>query len=162
MSESADALRAAAAILLSKASELDGQGPAVPGFDVTNWRTWWPAMLAQYDNDGKPHSWVDWVAGVPPDQVGDNDKPDDDLLRAFGPFCQAATREQQKDSTGAVFFIPNIKKRAGIGPKSWDVVRDEIRELWFSPWGMAWRAHPLNATITPKPEVVDTLFSKVY
>ncbi len=66
------------------------------------------------------------------------------------------------DSHGALFSMQAIKKRAGIGWKSWGVVRDEIRTLWFSEWGLKWRTHSANAFKVPKPEVVDQLFSKVY
>ena len=163
MSESADALRAAAAILLSKANELDG-GSVPSGFDVGNWRTWWPAMLRQYENDGRPHVWRDAGPGVPITDVGDgDDSPElDDLLRAFRPFCDALTREGQLDSTGQRFYVPAIKKRGGIGLQSVRLIRDEIRGAWYSAWGEAWRAHPLNAPLLPKPETVEALFAKVY
>lgn len=152
MNEAANALRAAASVLLTKAAELDGQGPAVPGFNPDDWRTWWPAMLEQFKNDGLPHAWRDWTAGTPPDQVGDNDKPDDDFLRSFGPFLAACTRNKWEDSTGGIFFVPNIKKRGGLGKDGWDLVKWETRRLWNDPRGQAWRADPSNLSAGFVPE----------
>jgi len=109
----------------------------------------------------KPREWQDLAPGHILD-AGDNDKPDDDLLRAFGPFIQALTDAGQLDSTGARFTLQTIKKRAGTGPASWGVVRDEVRAKWFSPWGAEWRANAANAFKVPNAQVVDALFSKVY
>lgn len=141
MSESADALRAAAAILLSKASELDGQGPAVPGFDVTNWRTWWPAMLKQYENDGKPRPWVDWGQGVLPDQAGNNER-EPPIYEGAKPFWRQM--EQQipyvYDDHGLRFNSLTCARRGG-----WPDFERNVRRLWAGPDGDAWRAAPENA-----------------
>lgn len=161
----AEGLRAAIAILTARLAVVEGKPP----------QTYLGQVLGKFDTDEaerkrlaeiaesmKPHAWVDLAPGTPPWMVGDNDKSDDDLLRAFGPFADAAGKASQPDSHGAPFSIPAIKKRAGIGWKSWGVVRDEIRALWFSNWGVKWRAHTSNAHLVPKPEVVDQLFSKSY
>ncbi len=157
------ALRDTAAYLLAQAAIMDGK-PLPAGFDMNDKSTWWPAMIAQFDAEALPHAWRDWTSGMLPSDAGDNDNsPEmDELLRAFRPFCDALTREKQPDSTGAVFYVPDIKRRGGIGPQSVRLIRDEIRGKWYSAWGEAWRAHPLNAHLIPKPEVVDALFSKVY
>lgn len=122
--------------------------------------------LAEIAERAKPHAWRNPGPGVPITEVGDNDdsKDLDDLLRAFGSFCNALTRENQPDSTGVKFYVPWIKQRGGLGPQSVRLIRDEIRGKWYSDWGIAWRNHPLNQKegLIPKPEVVDALFSKVY
>lgn len=171
MSESADALRAAAALLLTKAAELDGKGPAAAGFNMNDYRTWWPAMQEQFRRDSLPHAWREAGPGVPISMVGDNDDSVemDDLLRAFGPFMTLAENSNfnkpepvVRDSTGAPFHRITIKRRAGLGRQAIRTLRDEIRGVWYSPWGQATRTDPLNANLMPKPEVVFALFDKVY
>lgn len=157
----ADFHRAAIAFHQAEIDKLSGI-PASSSFDPTDFRTWWPAMLEQFANEARPHPWRDAGPGVPITDVGDNDdSPElDALLRAFRPFCDALTREGQTDSTGERFYVPAIKRRGGIGLQSVRLIRDEIRGKWYSAWGEAWRAHPLNANLLPKQEVVDALFSK--
>lgn len=173
MSESADALRAAATLLLTKAAELDGKGPAAAGFNMNDWRSWWPAMQEQFRRDSLPHAWRDAGPGTPFGFTGDNDDSVemDDLLRAFGPFMTLAENANfgklpqdavVKDSTGAPFHRITIKRRAGLGRQAIRTLRDEIRGVWYSPWGQATRTDPLNANLMPKPEVVFALFDKVY
>lgn len=158
--------RAAIAFHQAEIDKLTGT-PGASGFDPSDWRTWWPAMLEQFKRDGLPHAWVDPGFGVPITQAGDNDPVDEDLLRAFKPFMDAATRETnpiQLDSRGERFFLPTIKKRAGIGPQASGVIRDEIRRLWESQWGQDWRADELNIAagqVPPEGEVA-RLFAKVY
>jgi hypothetical protein len=153
----ASIIREAAAILILEADKLDGKAPSTAG-EVERER------IRQALESQQPHEWRDAGPGVPITGVGDNDDSVelDDLLRAFRPFCDALTRERQPDSTGVTFFVPHIKKRGGIGLQSVRLIRDEIRGKWYSAWGEAWRAHPLNANLLPKPEVVEALFSKVY
>jgi len=163
MTTRTEAIRTAITVLTSLLAIEEGK-PAttyVPAFDTDAAER---KRLAEIAESIKPHAWRDAGPGVPITAVGDNDdSPElDELLRAFRPFCDAATREQQKDSTGAVFFVPHIKRRGGIGPQGVRLVRDEIRGAWYSAWGEAWRKHPLNATLLPKPEVVEALFAKVY
>lgn len=148
------ALRAAAGILLAEADRLDGKvsGPqqmtTYAGRSVTVAEAW-AFMLEEFANGEKPHEWRPWVSGMHPSEVGDGDKPDDDFLRAFGPFMDAATRENQKDSTGARFFMPSVKARTGLG---WEGVKSEVRRLWISDWGISWRANEENqkAGLVPK------------
>lgn len=174
MSTPADILRASALMLSNEADKLDGK-PAGPTYfgvplnpaNVPGWAIAIDAerrRLEEIVERMKPHAWRDAGPGVPITDVGDNDdSPEmDDLLRAFRPFCDAATREGQIDTTGDRFYVPNIKKRGGIGLQSVRLIRDEIRAKWYSTWGMAWRQHPLNANLLPKAEVVDALFSKDY
>lgn len=156
--------RAAVAFHLAEISRLEGS-PMPTDFDVNNPATWWPTMQREAAESMKPHAWREPGPGVPITMAGDNDKPDDDLLRAFRPFMDALTRAtnpMQLDSAGERFYLPTIKRRAGTGWASWGVVRDEIRAKWYSPWGVAWRSDSANAHLVPKPEVVDALFSKVY
>lgn len=165
MSEASDALKAAAAQLLAKAVELEG-GQLPSGFDPANLRTWWPAMLAQYAAASKPHEWVDWVSGVAPGDSGDNDNSVemDDLIRVFRPFMDAATREGIEDSAGERFYLPTIKRRAGLGLQAVGVIRDEVKRLWLSQWGQDWRADQANidAGHVPPDAEVARIFAKVY
>lgn len=162
--------RAAIAFHQAEIAKLEGS-PTYSGFDQNDWRTWWPAMLRQYENDGKPRAWRDAGPGVPITMVGDNDDSVemDDLLRAFGPFMTLAENANfnkpepvVRDSTGAPFHRITIKRRAGLGRQAIRTLRDEIRGVWYSPWGQDTRAHPLNVNLIPKPEVVHALFDKVY
>ena len=164
-------LRSAAGILMAEADRQDGKvsGPqqmtTYDGRSVTVAEAW-AFMLEEIANRRKPHDGVDAGAGGIFGQgtIGDNDDSAeyDDLLRAFGPFCDHAKMAEQKDSTGALFYVPHIKRRGGIGLQSVRLIRDEIRGVWFSDWGKAWRADQLNANLVPKQEVVDALFAKVY
>lgn len=140
MSESADALRAAAAILLSKAAELDG-GTVPSGFDPANWRTWWPAMLRQYENDGKPRAWVDWGPGVLPDQAGNNER-EPPIYEGAKPFWQQMERNVPfvYDDHGQRFNGLACVRRGG-----WPDFERNVRRLWSGPDGDAWRAAPENA-----------------
>ena len=147
-------LQSIAGLALKLAAELGAQ-PVPSSFDVNDKRTWWPAMLEQAANNAKPHGWVDWQSGMEPGASGDNDKPDEEFLRAYTPFMNAATRGGWKDSTGAVFFLPNVKKRAdelagGPGAQSWAIVRLEVKRLVNSDQGKAWLSDPLNAAFLPK------------
>lgn len=155
--------RAAIAFHQAEIDKLTGT-PGASGFDPSDWRTWWPAMLEQFKNDSRPHPWRDPGFGVPITETGDNDQVDEALLRAFKPFTDAATREGVEDSTGARFYLPTIKKRAGIGPHASGVIRDEIRRLWESQWGRDWRANELviAAGHVPPDGEVARLFAKVY
>lgn len=166
----ATSLRAVARSILAQADAIDAQGVTVTtdkpvliqwGADLVTLEEAERRRKAEIANSEKPHAWVDLAPGTG-GYAGDNDKPDDDLLRAFGPFMEAAGKASQPDSHGALFTLQSIKKRAGTGWKSWGVVRDEIRALWFSNWGVKWRAHTANAHLVPSPEVVDRLFSKAY
>lgn len=165
----AQTLRQAAAVLLAEADRQEGkitntqQMTTFAGRSVTVQEAW-ELLLAEIAERAKPHAWVDWVPGVAPSDSGDNDPVDEALLRAFRPFTDAATREGIEDSTGARFYLPTIKKRAGIGPQASGVIRDEIRRLWESQWGQDWRADELNIAaghVPPEGEVA-RLFAKVY
>lgn len=167
MSTKAEALRTAIAALSALLAIEEGKpagtylGQILPTFDTDAAER---QRLAEIAESIKPHAWRDWEAGVPPGQVGDNDPVDPELLRVFRPFHDAATREGVEDSAGARFFLPTIKKRAGIGPKASGVIRDETRRLWESKWGEDWRAHEANiaAGHVPKAEDVARIFGKVY
>lgn len=143
------ALREAAGVLLAEADRIDGKISSTQvmttfaGRSVTAQEAY-ALLIAEWGERAKPHPWVDWVSGVPPWEVGDGDVPDDDFLREFGPFLDAATREKIEDSTGAVFFYPNIKKRGGLGKAGWDLVKAETRRLLESQWGRDWCAHEDN------------------
>lgn len=150
----AQTLRQAASVLLAEADRQEGkitnpqQMTTFAGRSVTVQEAW-ELLLAEMAARAQPHPWVDWVPGVMPSDVGDNDKPDDDFLRLYKPFMDAATREGQKDSTGAHFFYPNIKRRTGLG---WEGVKSEVRRLWISDWGVAWRANEENRKAGLVPE----------
>lgn len=163
MSTRSEALRTAIAVLTAQLAIEEGKpaGTYLPAFDTDEAER---KRLAEIAESTRPHAWRDAGPGVPITGVGDNDDSVelDDLLRAFRPFCDAATREAQTDSTGERFYVPNIKRRGGIGLQSVRLIRDEIRGLWYSAWGEYWRAHPLNAPLLPKPEVVEALFAKEY
>lgn len=137
---SSQALREAAAFLLAQAEIADGK-PLQAGFDMNDKSTWWPSMLAQFKNDALPHEWREWVSGMLPSEVGDND-PTPDWVTKFRTFTDAATREGWKDSDGDRFFLPNVKRKAGVG--GWPTVWNEVMRLWFSPEGVKWRSDPLN------------------
>ncbi len=160
----AEGIRTAIAVLTARLAVIEGKAPQtylgqiLPGFNAEEAEK---KRLAEIADSMKPRDWVDLAPGTG-GTAGDNDRPDDDLLRAFGPFMDAAFREHQPDSHGALFTLQSIKKRAGTGWKSWGVVRDEIRALWFSTWGVKWRAHTANAHLVPASDVVDRLFSKAY
>ncbi len=162
-------LRQAAAILMAAADQIDGrvtspdQMTTFGGRSVTVSEAW-ALLLEEIAARAKPHPWVDWVSGVAPGDSGDNDPVDEELLRAFKPFMDAATREGIEDSAGARFYLPTIKKRAGIGPHASGVIRDEIRRVWESNWGLDWRADSANlaAGHVPAADVVARLFAKVY
>lgn len=165
MSTNAQAIRTAIAVLTAQLAIAEGKPPTsyLPTFDTDAAER---QRLEEIANRLKPHDWVDLAPGTG-GQAGDNDKPDDDLLRAFGPFIDAltkATNPIQVDSNRERWTLQTIKKRAGFGPKSWGVVRDEIMRSWFTAWGVAWRNDPRNiaAGLVPKPEVVEALFSKDY
>lgn len=169
----ATALRAIAKLIEKQADAIDTQGVTVTT-DKPILIQWGDELLTTDQAEErrrqeiaermKAHDWVDLAAGTG-GQAGDGDVPDDALLRAFGPFMAALTRASdpiQTDSAGERWTLQTIKKRAGVGPKSWGVVRDEIRAKWFTPWGVAWRADAANGPLVPKPEAVDALFSKEY
>lgn len=158
MSTKAEALRTAITTLTAMLAIEEGKPVKVPDFDTDAAEK---QRLAEIAESMKPRPFQDLAPGHIID-VGDNDPPDDDLLRAFGPFIQAATDAGQLDSAGERFTLQTIKKRAGVGPASWGVVRDEVRAKWFSPWGAEWRAHQANAFKVPNAAVVDALFSKAY
>lgn len=165
----AQTLRQAAAVLLAEADRQEGkitnpqQMTTFAGRSVTVQEAW-ELLLAEIAERAKPHAWVDWVPGVAPGDSGDNDPVDEDLVRTFKPFHDAATREGIEDSQGARFYLPTIKKRAGLGPQASGVIRDETRRLWESAWGEAWRAAEANiaAGFVPKAEDVARIFGKVY
>lgn len=161
MSTTAAALRTAITVLTAQLAIVEGKPQVAPVFDTDEAER---KRLAEIAESIKPHAWRDAGPGVPITAVGDgDDSPElDDLLRAFRPFCDALTREGQTDSTGERFYVPAIKKRGGLGLQSVRLIRDEIRGAWYSAWGEAWRAHPLNAGLLPKPETVEALFAKVY
>lgn len=163
MSTQAEALRTVIAVLTAQLALLEGKAPGA----------YLGQILAQFDTDGaerkrlaeiaesmKPHSWSDPGPGVPITMSGDNDKPDDDFLRAFEPMMRAAAQQQQKDSTGQVFYFPNIKRRTGLG---WMGVKRECLALITSAWGQAWMADELNikAGLVPKPAAIALLFQQV-
>ena len=142
----AQTLRQAAAVLLAEADRQEGkitnpqQMTTFAGRSVTVQEAW-ELLLAEIVERAKPHAWIDWLPGTAPWDVGDNDPPDEDFLRKFKPFMDAATREKIEDSTGAIFFLPNVKKRTGLG---WEGVKAEVRRLWHSAWGQEWRANEAN------------------
>ena len=153
MSTRTEALRTAITALTALLAIEEGK-PAtayLPKFDTDAAER---QRLEEIANNLKPHEWRDAGPGVPITDVGDNDdSPElDDLLRAFRPFCDAATREQQPDSTGVRFYVPHIKKRGGIGLQSVRLIRDEIRGVWYSDWGKAWRAHQAAQQQDAPPE----------
>lgn len=165
--------RTAAAFHLAEVAALEGRpastylGQILPRFDTDEAER---RRLAEIANSEKPRPWVDLAPGTG-GQAGDNDRPDDDLLRAFGPFMDSLTAARdpiQTDSKGERWVLQTIKKRAneevGFGAPAWGVVRDEIRRAWFTPWAIAWRTNADNiaAGLVPKADVVDSLFSKSY
>lgn len=167
----AQTLRGAAAFLLAEADRQDGkvrdpqQMTTFAGRSVTVQEAW-ELLLEEIASRAKPHAWVDWVPGVAPGDSGDNDNSleMDDLLRVFGPFMEAAKREQIADSTGGVFYYPNIKRRAGLGLQAVGVIRDEVKRLWLSQWGQDWRAAQANIDaghVPPEAEVA-RIFAKNY
>lgn len=161
MSTNAEALRTAIAVLTAQLALVEGKpsgtylGQILPGFNADEAEK---KRLAEIAESMKPRTWREWVAGVPPDQVGDNDPPDDDFLRAFEPMMRAAGQQGVKDSTGAVFFFPNIKARTGHG---WLGVKRECLALVTSQWGQDWMANPDNARIVPKPAAIALLVKQV-
>ena len=145
-------------------------GALLPGFDADAAEK---QRLLEIAESIKPHAWRDAGPGVPISMVGDNDGSIemDDLLRAFGPFMTLAENANfgklpddavVKDSTGKPFHRITIKRRAGLGRQAVGVLRDEVRAIWYSAWGQATRADPLNVNHIPKPEIVHMLFDKVY
>ena len=165
-------LRAVARQILAQADAIDSQGATVTsdkpiliqwGADLVTLEEAERRRKEEIANSEKPHAWVDLAPGTG-GQAGDNDKPDDELLRAFRPFMDALTRAQpiELDSHGERWSLQTIKKRAGTGPKSWGVVRDEVRRKWFSDFGAAWASDAANAHLIPKLDVLARLFSKVY
>lgn len=159
MSTKAESIRTAIAVLTAQLAIEEGK-PAnsyLPLFDTDEAER---KRLAEIAESMKPHAWRPWEAGTPPDQVGDNDKPDDDFLRAFEPMMRAARDQGVKDSTGAVFFFPNIKARTGAG---WLGVKREALALVTSEWGQGWMANAENiaAGIVPKPAAIALLVKQV-
>ena len=146
MTTTSQTLRQAAGVLLAEADRIDGKIPnttsmtTFAGRSVTVQEAY-ALLVAEWAERAKPRPWVDWLPGTAPWDVGDNDPPDDDFLRKFKPFMDAATREKIEDSTGAIFFLPNVKKRTGLG---WEGVKAEVRRLWHSAWGQEWRANEAN------------------
>lgn len=116
--------------------------------------------LAEIAERQKPHDWKPWVSGMLPSDVGDNDTPDDDFLRAFGPMMSAAQAQQFKDSEGHVFFYPNIKSRHGLG---WAQVKKEALRMVMSEWGQKWMNDPANIAYgnVPKTAAVALLMRQV-
>ncbi len=140
--------RAAIAFHQAEIDKLTGV-PAPSGFDPTNWRTWWPAMLEQFKNDERPHPWVDWAPGVLPDQVGNNVDPPP-MYEGAKPFWAQMERQLPPvlDSRGVRFNALTCAKRGG-----WGDFEDEVRRLWNGPMGVAYRADPANAAIWPNIRV---------
>ena len=173
-------LRAAARQINAQADAIEAQGVTVTsdrpiliqwGADFVTLEEAERRRLEEIATSQRPHAWRDAGPGVPITMVGDNDDSVemDDLLRAFGPFMTLAENANfnkpepvVKDSTGAPFHRITIKRRAGLGRQAIRTLRDEIRGVWYSPWGQETRAHPLNVNHIPKPEVVHALFDKVY
>lgn len=162
-----DALKISISILTANLALLQGKPPA----------TYLGVLLPVFDSDAaerqrlseiadriKLKPWQDWMPGTPPDQVGDNDKPDDDFLRAFEPMMRHAgmAHNSFKDSTGEVFFFPNIKKRTpGEG---WMGVKRECLRMIESEWGQSWMAHPDNikaGNLVPSTAAVMLLIKQV-
>lgn len=140
--------RAAIAFHQSEIDKLTGVPPA-SGFDPTNWRTWWPAMLEQFKNDERPHPWVDWAPGVLLDQVGNNVDPPP-MYEGAKPFWTQMERQLPPvlDSRGARFNALTCAKRGG-----WGDFEDEVLRLWNGPEGEAYRADPRNADVWPRIKV---------
>lgn len=161
-----EAFRNVIAVLTAQLALIEGKPPTtylgqiLPLFDTNEAER---KRLEEIANSMKPHAWVDWVPGVPPDQVGDNDKPDDDFLRDFEPMMRHAgmAHNQFRDSKGEIFFYPNIKKRTGPG---WMGVKRECLRMVMSEWGQAWMSHPDNiaaGNLVPKPAAVARLAAEV-
>jgi hypothetical protein len=140
--------RAAIAFHQSEIDKLSGV-PTASGFDPNDWRTWWPAMLVQFDNEEKPRPWVDWASGVLPDQTGNNIDPPP-MYEGAKPFWQQMERQipQVMDSRGVRFNALTCARRGG-----WSDFEDEVRRLWNGPEGEAWRAAPENADRVDKIKV---------
>jgi len=161
----ATALRAAARAINAQADAIDAQGANVTT-DKPILIQWGDEFLTPEQAEerrrqeiaerGRPHDWVELRSGVLLSDVGDNDKPDDALFRDFGPFMEAATRNDWKDSTGERFSVQSVKRRAnaavGFGPPAWAIVRAEVNRLLDSDEGRAWCADAANiaAGIVPK------------
>lgn len=131
--------RAAIAFHQAEIDKLTGV-PAPSGFDPNDWKTWWPAMLVQYANEGKPHPWVDWAPGVLPDQVGNNEKE--------SPLWESAKRFWQQMESQIPWVLDSDGERFnGLGSvrkKGWPYFESEVRRLWNGPEGEGYRAAPEN------------------
>ena len=148
MSDAANTLRDAAAVLLAKAMELDG-GQLPSGFDMNNKDTWWPAMLKQFENDSKPHAYVPWGTGVLPEQSGTNE-PVPASYESHKIMWEAAMRGDPVTPGGPNILtngIPGWPDANGrpfrifdhlpLGPEA---IHAAIAHLYVSPTGQAWLA----------------------
>jgi len=151
--------RAAIAFHQSEIDKLTGV-PAPSGFDPTNWRTWWPAMIEQFKNDERPHPWVDWAPGVLPDQAGNNAPMPrcfdthrglweaaqrGDPIREGGPNIKTGNVAGWPGPDGKAFRIADYQRQGT------EAVYDAI--AWLdseSPHGLAWKASPAVAPTYPK------------
>lgn len=154
-----EALRIAITTLTANLALLEGKNPTtylgqiLPIFDTDAAEK---KRLEEIAESLKPHAWRPWAPGTPPDQVGDNDTPDDEFLRAFQPMMEAAAMQQFKDSTGATFFFPNIKARTGLG---WLGVKNEALRMVLSDWGQNWMAQGGNRA--PSASAIARLMQQV-
>ena len=148
MSDAANTLRDAAAVLLAKAAELDGGQPP-SGFDMNDKSTWWPAMLKQFERDGQPHAYVPWGPGVLPDQAGTGEAPPRgyDTHRMMWEAAQRGDPVTQGGQQIPTNGIPGWPDRNGrpfrmqayqqLGSEA---VAQALVDLFFSPTAQAWLA----------------------
>lgn len=160
-----DALRTTIALLSAQLAVLEGKpvntymGQLLAAAEESE-----RIRLAEIAERQKPHDWKPWTSGMLPSDVGDNEKSDDDFLRAFGPMMSAAgtVQHQFKDSKGNLFFYPNIKARTpGEG---WMGVKKEALRMVESDWGQAWMSDEDNIKAgnrVPKTAAVVLLIKQV-
>ncbi len=144
----AEYLKNTAAYLLSEAAKLEGK-PLPSAFDVNNPATWWPAMLAQFENEAKPHAYVQWQSGVLPEQAGTGEDPPRsyDTHRMLWEAAQRGdptTMGGVRIRTGGNWGWPDARGEAfrifDHIPNGPDAVHEAIEQLFYSPVGRAWTA----------------------
>lgn len=159
-----EALRITIAILTANLALLEKKpantylGQILPLFDTNEAER---QRLADIASRSQTKPWQAWVSGVLPSDVGDNDKPDDDFLRAFGPMMDAAKMQGFKDSTNEIFFYPRIKSRNPLG---WLGVKTEALRMVDSDWGQSWMSNVDNiraGTLVPTTAAVMLLIKQV-
>ncbi len=151
--------RAAIAFHQAEIDKLTGV-PAPSGFDPNDWKTWWPAMLVQYANEGKPHPWVDWAPGVLPEHAG-NKAPMPRCFDTHRIIWEAAQRGDPVAEGRPPVAVEGINGWPGPDGKAFRIaeyqrlgtqaVLDAINWLDSeSPECAAWKASPAVAPFLPK------------